>query len=447
MTTLVELDHAAGQALHEKSNVIKYKEKTPYFFDKNGKFQHQDMAKFLIRKHNIIILEGQIYYYDGKKYINDEIQLKTYITQLVESIKENQRNEVLHTIRYMAEKKEHAPTRYIGLLNGIYDLTENEFINHTPELIFTNLVNAEYNPNVTCKNIDNLFNMIGENDKEVIELLKEMIGYTIYRENSLEKSFLLKGEAGSGKSTLLNAIASFLGEENIISLSLVQLDGRFNTGLLKGKLANIGDDISYTTIKDTSTFKKLSTGERVTGEFKNETPFQFRSFAKLLFSGNRVPRMNDGSKALIDRFVIIPLNARIRGTEKQDPHFEEKITTDRARSYLLNIAIKSLNKLLKKGSFTIPHIVHEELKEFDIANDPIKEWLNGYYEEGKDIHNMAVGSAYNDYKIFCEHNGFKYPISNMKLTQELRAYGYESGRPYIDGVQTRAYIYEGGQDR
>src|SRR5699024_9326971 len=213
---------------------------------------------------------------------------------------------------------------------------------HTPELVFTNLINAKYDPTATCKDIDNLFKLISGNDNEVNQLLQEMIGYAIYRKNTLEKSFLLKGEAGSGKSTLLNVIASFLGEENITSLSLSQLDGRFNIGLLKGKLANIGDDISYTTIKDTSTFKKLSTGERVTGEFKNETPFQFRSFAKLLFSGNRVPRMNDGSRAIVDRFVIIPLNARIRGTEKQDPYFEEKATTEKARSYLLNIAIESL---------------------------------------------------------------------------------------------------------
>lgn len=434
----MELDHEAGEML--QSNVIQYKNKIPYFYDEEGKFLHHEMAKYLIKEYNIIILEGQIYYYNGKKYVNDDIKIKVFMTKLLEIIKENQRNEVLHAIRYMAIEKEYAPARYIGLLNGIYDLKSKSFMDHTPELVLTNLINANYDPAATCEEIDNLFSMIGEGDEEVIQLLKEMLGYTMYRENSLEKSFLLKGEAGSGKSTLLNAIASFLGEENIISLSLSQLDGRFNTGLLKNKLANIGDDISYTTIKDTSTFKKLSTGERVTGEIKNETPFQFRSYAKLIFSGNRVPRMNDGSMALVDRFVIVPLNARIRGTDKQDPHFEKKITTDNARSYLLTIAIESLNELLKRGRFIIPDVVREELKEFDISNDPIKEWINSYHEEDKDIHNMPVNQAYNDYKDFCEYNGFKYPVSNKRLTQELKSHGYESGRPYVNGKQVRAYV-------
>src|SRR5699024_3922952 len=275
----MELDHEAGEKL------VRFKQKSSNFFNENNTFLHHKMAKHLIHEHNIIILDGQIHYYDGKKYVNNDIRIKTFMTELVETIKESQRNEVLHAIRYMAIEKEHASPRYVGLLNGIYDLKSNLFMEHTSDIVFTNLINANYEPNAKCKYIDDLFSMVSEDNEEIVQLLKEMIGYTIYRENSLEKSFLLKGEAGSGKSTLLNAIASFLGEENIISLSLSQLDGRFNTGLLKSKLANIGDDISYTTIKDTSTFKKLSTGERVTGEIKNETPFQFRSYAKLLFSG------------------------------------------------------------------------------------------------------------------------------------------------------------------
>lgn len=53
---------------------------------------------------------------------------------------------------------------------------------------------------------------------------------------------------------------------------------------------------------------------------------------------------------------------------------------------------------------------------------------------------MPVGSAYNDYKVFCEHNSFKYPISNKRLTQELKTHGYESKRVFQDGRQYRGYV-------
>lgn len=434
------IDHEAGQKL------LNFKQKADSFFGEKGRFLHHKLARYLIHKYNIIILDGQVYFYDGEKYINDDIKLKTFMTQIVEVIRESQRNEVLYAIRYMADEREQASPRYIGVKNGIYDLENKIFIDSNPDIVITNLINADYNPNAKCEDIDDLFATIGEDDGEVIQLLKEMVGYTIYRKNTLSKSFLLKGEGGNGKSTLLNAIAAMLGEDNITSLSLSQLDERFNVGLLKDKLANIGDDINFKTIKDTSTFKKLSTGERITSDIKNDTPIQFRSYAKLIFSANRVPRMNDASMGLLDRFVIVPLNARIRNTDKQDPHFEQKITTDEARSYLLNIAIQSLDTLLKRGHFIIPDIVKEELEEFEISNDPIKEWLSEYEEDGKDLHNMPVSEAYNDYKTFCEYNGFKYPISNKKLTQELKAHGYESRRPYINGEQVRAYVLTGESD-
>src|SRR5699024_184682 len=139
------------------------------------------------------------------------------------------------------------------------DIESKKIMDHTTYLVFTNLINVNYNNGTVCKDIDNLFYKISNNDNEVIELIKEMLGYTIYRSNVLEKAFLLKGEAGSGKSTLLNAIAKFIGEENIESLSLSQLNEKFYTGLLKGKLANIGDDIPYRTIGDTSVLDRKST--------------------------------------------------------------------------------------------------------------------------------------------------------------------------------------------
>src|SRR5699024_4085110 len=141
------------------------------------------------------------------------------------------------------------------------------------------------------------------------------------------------------------------------------------------------DDIPYTSIKDTSNFKRLSTGDWIKGEFKNEDPFFFRNFAKLIFSTNRLPRFYDNSQGLKDRLVIVPLNAKIRGTDKQDRHFEGKITTEEARSYLLNIGIRALNELFESNEFIMPGVVKQELDVFEVNNNPVTEWLYEYYQE------------------------------------------------------------------
>jgi putative DNA primase/helicase len=51
---------------------------------------------------------------------------------------------------------------------------------------------------------------------------------------------------------------AMLGEDNIAAVELKELNDRFKTYQLEGKLANIGDDISKQFIEDNSTFKKIS---------------------------------------------------------------------------------------------------------------------------------------------------------------------------------------------
>ena len=61
---------------------------------------------------------------------------------------------------------------------------------------------------------------------------------------------------------------SFLGETNISSIPLETLNSRFSTAELVDKMANIGDDVSGEFMSDSSVFKKLASGEKLTVERK-----------------------------------------------------------------------------------------------------------------------------------------------------------------------------------
>lgn len=410
------------------------------FFNENNTFLHHKFACYLAENWNIISLDERLHIYDNGKYVADDTYIKRLIVTILPSLTVSKVREVMERLKLVVPVKQHSEPRYIGVKNGVYDLQNKKLLDHSPDFVITNQINADYIPLATCRDIDHMLELISNNDIEVMQLIKEMIGYTFYRKNSLEKAFLFKGEGGNGKSTLFSAINALLGEENIAGLSLSDLSERFNTGMLNGKLANVGDDIPYTSIKDTSNFKKLTTGNLIKGEFKGETPFYFRSFAKLIFATNKMPRLYDNSQGLKDRLVIIPLNARIRGSKNQDIFFEDKITTNEARSYLLNVGIAALNDLLAKGEFITPNVVKLELEEFEITNNPVAEWLNEYYEDGKDIHYLPVASAYGDYEHFCLQNNYKFPLSKKALTIELSQHGYDSDRKFLNGKQIRVYF-------
>lgn len=72
-------------------------------------------------------------------------------------------------------------------------------------------------------------------------------------------------------------IAQLIGRENASYLSLQDTAERFRLAEVYGKAANIGDDIPASFLKDSSTFKKLVTGERVTAEKKGQDPFSFQA--------------------------------------------------------------------------------------------------------------------------------------------------------------------------
>lgn len=158
--------------------------------------------------------------------------------------------------------------------------------------------------------MDNTLDKICCYDKELRNLIEEMIGYCLFRRNSFEKAFILTGNGANGKSTLLEIIERMIGEENISSVALEELDERFKTYQLEGKLVNIGDDISNNYIEDNSTFKKLSTGQKVNVERKGKDPYDLENYSKLIFSANELPRINDLTDALKRRLIFVPFNAK-----------------------------------------------------------------------------------------------------------------------------------------
>ncbi|MYL47668.1 hypothetical protein GLV94_18675 [Virgibacillus halodenitrificans] len=196
------------------------------FFD-DKRFLHHEFAKHIGYKENIIKLDKRLHIYKEGKYVADEELIKKKIITVIPDLTENRIREVILRLKLITREKAHAEPRYIGVKNGVYDLIGNKLLDHDPDIVITNQINANYNPVVDCNEVDNMIEVISNHDKEVIKLIHELIGYCLYRKNVFAKSFLFNGTGGNGKSTLLNTISSLLGEENITALSLSDLSERF----------------------------------------------------------------------------------------------------------------------------------------------------------------------------------------------------------------------------
>ena len=341
---------------------------------------HDKLGSFLINKLNIYSKNESIYMYKNGIYVRNENDIARAIQFYCRNAKDNFRKEVSKYIQVSApvlDIKDNV--NLIGCKNGVYNIETNTLTDFNKDYFLQHKLNTDYNPEAYCEAIDKMLDKVSCNNKQVRNLIEEMIGYTLYRNCRYQKIFLLRGFGKNGKSTLLEAIQNMIGEQNCSALSLNDLQDKFKKPELQDRLANICDDLSNAYIKDTEDFKKIATGGEITMERKGQHPFKYRNYAKLIMCANEIPKSADKSEGYYRRFIIIPLDAKISENDSDyDPNINDKITTEDAKSYLLNLAIAGLKRLLARGYFEQFQDIRKEIDDYKAENDPIIAFVNDY---------------------------------------------------------------------
>ena len=379
--------------------------------EKKVGFSHNEFGDELINAYNIITVNGQLYVYEDGYYQADERIIERKMIELYPGIKANQRNEVLSYIRiktHLNGGNIKVNPYVINLKNTRYDIRSGECLEFTPEAIEFDRIPVTYDPSAYCADLDKMLNRVFLGDREVINLFEEMIGACLLKHNRYQKAFMLYGSGSNGKSTILNLVKRFIGSRNYSSIALEKVTDRFNVAELENRLANIGDDIDNVTIKDTGTLKKLFAGNSVLVERKGERPFTIEPYATHIYSANNIPRSFDKSDGFYRRWLFVPFNAKFSPDDPDyDPLIEDKITTDTALSYLLNIGIRGANRLIKKGKFTEPESVREALEAYKADNSTTLSWIEDKELKIDYFLNNSTDKAYSDFTDWCKVSGIK----------------------------------------
>ena len=414
--------------------------------EKKVGFSHNEFGDELINAFKIITVNNQLYVYEDGYYQRDEKIIERKMIQLYRSIKQNQRNEVLSYIRirtHIGGGAIKVNPYVINLKNTRYDIRSGKCLEFTPEAIEFDRIPVTYDPSAYCADLDKMLNRVFLGDREVINLFEEMIGACLLKHNRYQKAFMLYGSGSNGKSTILNLVKTFLGSLNYSSIALEKVTDRFNVAELENKLANIGDDIDNVVIKDTGTLKKLFAGNSVQVERKGERPFTIEPYATHIYSCNAIPRSFDKSDGFYRRWLFIPFNARFSSEDPDyDPLIEDKITTDTALSYLLNLGIRGAERLLKRGKFTEPESVREALEAYKADNSTTLSWIDDKDLDISYFLENSTDKAYSDFVDWCKLSGVKTNNITGKKTffkEVITKYDFED-KPKQKGDGKRYFI-------
>ena len=413
-------------------------QKTSFF---NGKdFRFDAFAKFLISEHNIIRIDGQLHLYKDGIYIDGASVIEGEMIKHIPSLNRSRRAEVLAYLDILIQDNTRmSDAEWIAFKNGIYNIETMEFRDFTPEIIITNLIPHDYNPNAHSEVVDKMFDNISVKDQQVKMLLEEVIGYCFYRRNHLRKSFILTGGKRNGKSTFLKMLVNVLGGDNTSALDLNELGDRFKVAEMFRMLANVGDDIGDEFIPNPAVFKKLVSGDRLSAERKGKDPFSYSSFAKQIFSTNGMPRIKDKSGAVIDRLILVPFDAVFDENDPNfDPDIEYKLRDEVCMEYMINLGIRGLRRVLDNKRFTTSSRMIKELEEYEETNNPLILFFKDMDIE-VDVLYQPTSKVFRQYSEFCIANGFKQ-ISQIELTKQIKKqFGYDTVQKRIDGQRLRIF--------
>lgn len=389
----------------------------PAFFAQK-KFLHDVFANYFKNDNKVYERNGRLFMYNNGYYSDNQKDMEKRMVKYIPQLSTTQRKEVLNYLSLVGDAPPASSIYHVVCSNGLLDIRTRQVSPHTPDYFITNRIDVDYVEGAYVKEVDDMLNKITCNNRQTRDLLEEMIGYCLIPTAKFQKGFILYGGGSNGKSTLLDMLIALLGENNVSSLSLKELNHNFKLQEITSKMANIGDDISDEYLTDTSIFKKLVTGEEITVDKKHVDTYKLRNTAKMIFSANTMPTTMDKSNGMIRRLVIIPFNAKISKTDPDyDPFILDKLTTPEAKSYLLSLAVKGILRVFENHQFTEPEEVAQMVREYEKENNNVLQFM-----EEVDILDRDSQSVYTDYKFWCIENGVSsYKI--RKFNQELRAHG------------------------
>lgn len=303
----------------------------------------------------------------------------------------------------------------VNVRNGLLDIRDMSFKEHTPSYLSTVQLNVEYNPQVDCPQFKKFLNEVL--DCKLIPLVQEIVGYLLTTNTASQKAFVFWGPARTGKSTLLWVVEYLLlGKKNVSNIPWQEIGDKFKTAELLGKLANVFSDLPSKSIDDTGIFKVVTGEDYLMAEKKNKNPFKFKPFVRLVFSCNELPRNYvDRTEGFYRRLIIVPFNRQI---EKSKIDKALKYKFQREKEGILNLALEGLKRLYENNfEFSENELTDGVKKEYKRENNNVISFV----EECCEIDSLFSCSRieiYEAYKEFCVEAGLK-ALSQIKFNKEL----------------------------
>ena len=419
----------------------------PYFIvcDKHGndkidatmlaKWTREHLRYYLVRDNGrqaalVYVYENGCYHLYAPEMLKGVIKryIADYDERLVKmGIVNEAFNQIMTDLNYIPQDELDADELIINFCNGVLHLDDMTLYAHDPAVRSTIQIPCRWTGTATPTPVfDGFIHTLTNGDRGVKQLLLEYMGACLSNIKGwrMKKSLFMVGDGDTGKSQLKSLVERFLGRENHIGIDLGEIEARFGTGAIYGTRLAGSSDMSFLSVDELKTFKKLTGGDSLFAEFKGQQPFRYTYGGLLWFCMNRLPKFGgDDGQWVYDRIMVVNC-PNVIPLDKQDKHLLDKLYAE--REGIVYQAVQALRTVIANGyRFSEPEPVIDARKKYMTENNTVISFFEECmcpWDKGKIRYHCTTGRIYKVYQAWCRENNNGYAKTAREFRETLAMY-------------------------
>jgi putative DNA primase/helicase len=276
---------------------------------------------------------------------------------------------------------------------------KRELLPHDPSYFSTVQIPWKYNPDSGCSTWNHwLEERIP--DQDVRDLVQEIFGYCLTDRVNFHRFFFFYGDGGTGKSTTVNMLTRLIGEKNMVSVQMQELDNPFTRAQLVGKRLYCVKELTRDSLKHIGLVKAITSGDPINVERKHKDGFSYRPTGRFIMESNIRANTPDSSDGFMRRFCQVTFSKQIPRSQF-DFSLEDKLALEMEGIFIW--ALQGLERLLARGRFAETADSRQAAQELEMHRMSVKAFFECCVEIVDDKSKMLSATALmTSYHDWCE---------------------------------------------
>ncbi len=416
----------------------------------------------ILQKVPFIKHTGGLFAYNGRTYVavNTSSQLVgIVINQVDEKMFGLTSTNIFTSVLTMLQEDDRLiPTDYterltasediIAFKNTLLNVRTMKKISFDPWYITSYEINANYVTHPEPDVFMDFLNTSSGGDDEIADCITDFISYSLSGTNRGKMFFVLGNARESGKSSLAAFLQGIINEKYIFNVAPNEFKDRFALGGSRGRILNISMDLPSSPLHTdvVATIKKITGGDRLMSQEKNEKKEFGVSSMRLIFGSNHPVSVNptDNNDSFWSRLQVIPFLYSV-SPEDKDPHLVQKMLDE--RDDIVSYCIQKMPDIIERGYKLSPCQAAEDIKNewrYGIPDDDSLESFCDTFVEftGNEEDVVLATDIYKPYWSYCANVSIK-PLRESQIKKWFKNHGVDCVRKRISGSENAQSVITG----